>query len=421
MGQYIKVEIKRLFHTLPGFLLSLFSILLLCLFTVLLAERILPEALEVKPFRAGLCVEGSDMMSDYVREYVQQMESTENLIEFCEMERSEMEKALQEEELTAGIIIPERTAESIMDGTNIPIRVLIGAGADTTERYLQTELLSALTECGAALIDVPQAETLLLYEMQVENPAELGRTLDLFHAGLVIGRESWFKKETASAFGSMDMRTYYLASGAALLFLFWGLGSGSFFREQEKNLPVLLERRGICLFAQQGIRQILFFLLYLLPVPVLFWACEAGRAAESMLPGKADIYEAAELILSGRADIYGAAVPALLCAAMLAMQCSFFFQLAPTTGSGIVVSGIWSLAGFFGAGGILPAVFLPKSVTGICEILPAGICMELFQRIVTGSGGTGWQMTKCSILWCLFFGTGGQLIFHWRQRGKKKK
>ena len=407
MGQYIKIEIKRLFHTLPGFFLAVCSVLLLGILTALLAGRFLPKALVIKSFRIGFCIEGNDMMSEYVREYVQQMESTENLIEFCEMQGGEIEAALQEGELAAGIIIPERTAESIMDGTNIPIRVLFRAGTDTAERYLQKELLSALTECGAALIDVPQAETLLLYEMQAENPGELGRMLDLFHVGLVLDRENWFEKETISAFGSIDTKTYYLAAGLTLLFLFWGLGSGSFFREQEKNLPLLLERRGIPLFFQQGIRQVLFIGLYMIPVLILYLAVNAGGAG---MP-----------VLFDSADFGKMAVPILFCIAMLAMQCSFFFQLAPTTGSGIWLNGIWGLVGFFGAGGVLPAVFLPKNLTGICSIFPAGICMEFFQQMIAAKGGAGWQMIKGSALWCLFFGAGGQLLFYGKQRSKKRK
>ncbi len=407
MREYIKLESKRLFHTLPELFLALCSVLLLGLFIILLAGRFLPETLEVRPFRIGLCVEGNDMMSDYVREYVQQMESTENLMEFCEMPGREIEELLQEGKLTAGIIISERTAESIMDGSNIPIRVLIGAGADTTERYLQTELLSTLTECGAVLIDVPQAETLLLYEMQVENPTELGMTLDLFHFGLVLDRENWFEKESISAFGSIDMKTYYMASSLTLLFLLWGLGSGSFFREQEKNLPLLLEGLGIPLYAQQGIRQMLFFLLYLLPTLVLFCGWEVGKEAE--------------LVLAGRTGVFGIVVRVLPCIVMLAMQCSFFFQLAPTTSSGIILNGIWGLVGFFGAGGILPAIFLPGDVTGMCSVLPAGICMELFQQIITGKRGEGELNLQYSILWSIFFCVGGQLIFCGKQWSKRKK
>ena len=173
MRYYIRTEIKRLIHTLPGFLSALAGTLFLALFMVLLAQKFLPEVLEVKPFRIGLCVEGDDRMSAYVKEYVQQMESTENLMEFQEMESAEAEEALQNGELAACIIIPEKTAKSIMDGSNIPIRVLTGNGADNAERYMQRRLLKVLMECGAVMIDVPQAETLLLYEWQVENAEEL--------------------------------------------------------------------------------------------------------------------------------------------------------------------------------------------------------------------------------------------------------
>ena len=405
MGQYIKIETKRLLHTLPGFLSSLLSTVLLALLILFLAGDFLPEVLEVKPFRIGLCVEGSDTMSDYVKNYVQQMESTEDLVEFQEMERGEIEKALQEE-LTACILIPERTAQSIMDGTNIPIRVFMGAGVDNAERYLQKRLLTLLTECGAVMIDVPQAETLLLYEMQVEDPQELGMTLDLFHFGLVTDRENWFEKEMLNAFGSAGLKEYYLAAGLSLVLLFWGLGCGSFFREQG-NLPLLLERRGIPLFFQQGVKQALFIGLYLAPVLLLAAAANVGGGRIPALLSTADMGKMMFLLL--------------LCSAMLALQCSFFFQLAPTAAGGIVCNGIWALAGFFGAGGVLPSVFLPKTVTGICGSLPAGICMELLLQMVTGKGNAGGKTAGIILLWCLLFGLGGQLVFYRKQWSKKRK
>lgn len=391
--QYIKIEAKRLFHTLPGFFSALAAMMALAILIFVLAENFLPKALEVTPFRIGLCVEGDDRISDYMRDYISQMESTRDLVEYQEMSRQEIREALRERELTAGIIIPERTVESIMDGSNIPISVLMGESNENTERYLQGRLIRSLTECGAVMIDVPQAETLLLYEMQVENREELGAVLDLFHFGLVLDRENWFEVTEISAFGAMDIKEYYLASGLTLLLIFWGLGSGGFFREQEKNLPLLLERKGILLFCQEGVKQGLYIIWYLVPVLLLSLAWKSGDAI----------------------------IPGFFCAAMLALQCSFFFQFAPTPAGGIALSGVWGLAGFFGAGGVLPAVFLPKTLTGVCDILPAGVCMELMREAAAGKRGAGRQGTGIALLWCLFFGAGAQLIFCARQRSKKRR
>lgn len=395
MRQYIKIEIKRFLHTLPGFFLSLAATAFFIVLVIALAKNFLPEALEVNPFRIGLCVEGDNGMSNYVRDYILQLESTKGLIEFREMPQQEMREALRESELTAGIIIPEKTAESVMDGSNIPIRVLMAdnTDADNTGHYLQERLIRSLTECGAVMIDVPQAETLILYEMQAENPKELGTKLDLFHLGLVLDRESWFEEREISAFGKADTKEYYMASGLALLLIFWGIGSGSFFREQEKNLPLLLERKGILLFCQEGVKQSLYILWYLVPVLLLSVGLKSG-------------------------DIL---VPGFFCAVMLALQCGFFFRLAPTTSGGIALSGIWGLTGFFGAGGVLPAVFLPKTLTEICGILPAGICMEFMRQFIVEKRGAGWRLTGIAFLWCLFFGAGEQLIFYAKQRSKKRR
>lgn len=424
MKQYIKIEAKRLMSTLSGFLMSLLTVLLFAALLFVLAWNILPKALEVTPFRIGLCIEGSgeNLISVYISKIVQQMESTKDLVEFEEIsfqdiqeeqesnsqemrgEREEsgldmqtrsddgisrrrLRQLLEEKELTACIIIPERTVESIMNGDNIPIRVVMSGKADHAERYLQQRLLMLLTECGAALIDVPQAETLLLYELQVENPEELGKMLDLFHFGLVMEREDWFKKETVSVFGSTGMREYYSAAGLTLLMLFWGLGCGSFFERRQDSLPLLLKRRGISLFFQQGVRQGLYILWYLVPIFGLVIAGGIGRnRVEGMFLG-------------------------MLLAAMFSLQSGFFFVLAPTAAGGMILNSVWGIVGFFGAGGILPTVFLPDFVTKVCEKLPAGICMELLLQ----NTGTGWNAGggggMLCLLWCLLFAAAGQCIY----------
>lgn len=399
MRQYIKIEAKRFFHTLPGFFLSLITAVLFAAVIVFLAESILPEVLEVKPFRVGLCMEGEDFAAAYIREYVKQMDSTEGLVEFREIpfeeiaeiwgnSEEERQSILEEEGLTACIIIPEKTAQSIMDGSNIPVRVVMSRGADHTERYLQQRLLTLLTECGVALIDVPQAETLLLYEMQVEEPEEMGRILDLFHFGLVLERDSWFENETVSAFGNVGINEYYMAAGMTLVLLLWGAGIGSFLRTPENGMSVLLKRRGVSSLFQRGVKQTLFFLWYLiLFLALMIWAKDAG-----LLPF------------------------VLTCSIMLTMQCGFFFEVSPTAAAGTMLCVVWGLVGLFGAGGVLPAVFLPETLTEICGRLPAGICLKLLLEIVARKRGADGKMLGFCLLWCVVFGVAGQLVSLVRQR-----
>lgn len=399
MRQYIKIEAKRFFHTLPGFFLSLITAVLFAAVIVFLAESILPEVLEVKPFRVGLCMEGEDFAAAYIREYVKQMDSTEGLVEFREIpfeeiaeiwgdSEEERQSILEEEGLTACIIIPEKTAQSIMDGSNIPVRVVMRGGAEHTERYLQQRLLTQLTECGAALIDVPQAETLLLYEMQVEESEEMGRILDLFHFGLVLERDSWFENETVSAFGNVGINEYYMAAGMTLVLLLWGAGIGSFLRTPENGMSVHLKRRGVSSLFQRGVKQTLFFLWYLIPfLALMIWAKDAG-----LLPF------------------------VLTCSIMLTMQCGFFFEVSPTAAAGTMLCVVWGLVGLFGAGGVLPTVFLPETLTEICGRLPAGICLKLLLEIVAGKRGADGKMMGLGLMWCVVFGVAGQLVSLARQR-----
>lgn len=379
---YIKLEWKRLIYGLPAFLTAIVGTFLLVGFLYFLAQALLPESLKVTPFKVGLCVEGTDQISEYVRGYMQQMKTTEGLLEFREIRKEEADAALRGGDLAACIIIPERTAESVMDGTNIPVQVIMGTGVENTEKYIQQRLLSILTECGASLIDVPQAETLLLYEIQADDINELGAVLDLFHIGLVFDRESWFDKKEIRTFGSVKTEEYYLAAAFTLVFIFWGLGNGRFLLDKDRNLPLLLKHGGISCSFQNAVRQVIFWAPYFLPSLCL-------------------------ILWKGRAE---AMPPVLILSVMMSLQCSFFFQLAQAVSGGMALNGIWGLAGFFGAGGILPAVFLPQSLVHIAGKLPAGVCMEILLQIVSGKMNISGKTMGAALIWCLLFGAGGLLI-----------
>lgn len=425
MRQYIKVEVKRFFHILPGFFWAVVTVLLFSVLLFSLARRFLPETLTVIPFRVGLCVEGDDLMSNYVNGYIRQMDSIEGLMKFEEVSadeifeermtpsldtreagaisRRKVQDLLEKKKFAACIVIPERTVQSVMDGTNIPVQVVMAAGTEHAERYLQERLLALLTECGAVMIDVPQAETLLLYEMQVENPEKLGQTLDLFHFGLVLGREDWFVTETISAFGGADLEEYYFAAGLTLFFLFWGLGCGSFFRTGEDNMPLLLARKGVMLPCQHAIRQGVYILWYL----TVFFVLSGIFVVQKSMGGN-----------TGGDMLEAVAVPSpallflgILCAVMLALQSSFFFEIVPTTAGGIALNAVFGFLEFFGAGGILPPVFLPRAMTELCGRLPGGICMEWMLRNIAGNGKMDGKMVGGCLLWCLIFGTAGVLVF----------
>ncbi len=88
----------------------------------------------------------------------------------------------------------------------------------------------------------------------------------------------------------------------------------------------------------------------------------------------------------------GIVLPFLFLSIMLSLQCSFFFQLAPTAAGGIVFNGIWGLISFFIAGGMLPSVFLPHGLTDIGNKLPAGICMKMLLDMITGKAAVDGEL-----------------------------
>ena len=151
------------------------------------------------------------------------MKSTEGILEFDVWDETPRPEEMESEELAACIIIPEKTPVSILNGENVPVKIFFPQHVNNTQWYLQTKLIRGLAESGMTYIDVPQTESILLYEIladdEQETKQQLEQIIDLFHLRMVMERESWFQDQTVKKMGAYQFKEYYLASAAVLILL----------------------------------------------------------------------------------------------------------------------------------------------------------------------------------------------------------
>ena len=400
---YFYTELKRLFQYSAGFFMSLLVAGLLCVVLILLAGGLLPETLQVKPFRVAVCVEGEDLISEYIKSYIQNMKSTEGILEFDVWDEAPRPEEMESEELAACIIIPEKTPVSILNGENVPVKIFFPQHVNNTQWYLQTKLIRGLAESGMTYIDVPQTESILLYEIlsddEQETKQQLEQIIDLFHLRMVMERESWFQDQTVKKMGAYQFKEYYLASAAVLILLLWGVGiGGGYICGQQMQWKLLQKRRGVSLFWQYFYSRVVFCIPY-----VLFLICCIGM-----------------LIFVNGSTSAGNAITGKVCyrlcwmVILAALQSALFFQLFEKTSSGIFALLVWNLAGYVCAGGVLPDAFLPEKVTKAAGFLPQGICMQNMLSIVSQEKGMMGQNLNILIGYSIFLFLAGLCFEYFR-------
>ena len=399
---YFYTELKRLFQYSAGFFMSLLVAGLLCVVLILLAGGLLPETLQVKPFRVAVCVEGEDLISEYIKSYIQNMKSTEGILEFDVWDETPRPEEMESEELAACIIIPEKTPVSILNGENVPVKIFFPQHVNNTQWYLQTKLIRGLAESGMTYIDVPQTESILLYEIladdEQETKQQLEQIIDLFHLRMVMERESWFQDQTVKKMGAYQFKEYYLASAAVLILLLWGVGIGGYICGQQMQWKLLQKRRGVSLFWQYFYSRVVFCIPY-----VLFLICCIGM-----------------LIFVNGSTSAGNAITGKVCyrlcwmVILAALQSALFFQLFEKTSSGIFALLVWNLAGYVCAGGVLPDAFLPEKVTKVAGFLPQGICMQNMLSIISQEKGMMGQNLNILIGYSIFLFLAGLCFEYFR-------
>ena len=369
-------ELKRFIQYSTAFFISLLVTGLLALFLVLLAEGLLPDSLHMQPFKVGLCVEGEDLVSEYIKSYVTSMKSTEGIWEFEVKEKIPTVQQMEEENLAACIIIPERTVDTILSGENIPIQVCFPKHVNNTQWYLQTRLIRGLTKCGATYIDVPQTETILLYEKMADSDMEikqqLEQVLDVFHFRMVMERENWFLEKTIPKLGAYGLKEYYVSSAAVFILLLCGMGIGGYLCCSSTKEKLLLERNGFSIGRQYGFGRVVYFIPYFLFV--VFFIGMLGNGFGSSLGIFGD-----GLGISFGIKNVGLL---LLMAVVACLQSAFIFQIFEKASSGVFTLFIWNIVGFICAGGLLPDAFLPEKVTKVASILPQGMLLRNMLAIV---------------------------------------
>lgn len=405
-SKLISLEWKRALKVLP---LMLAETLILCVFLgmfLILCQKLFFADTFLQRIPIGLVMEEENSMTELALSYLEGMESTSSACEFRKMSQEEGRRALERGEIAALMVLPEEMMEAILDSRNYPVKVYFPRNSS-----LGALLIKELTDAGAGMLSVAQAEVYAAYDMNLSlgNPEELSKLekdINLFNMKFAMARERLIRTRTLQISEEIPLLTHYLASGITLLLMLWGIACGRFLKGDNQAFGRQLLRAGIRRWQWMFAKLSGTLLVLGIGTVCIFGLLAALRPKLGMLgmPGIEAGFTAAGLP--------GLAIM-LLCIAALLLFC---YQAAPGRSSAMILIFIITLVLIFVSGGFIPAVFLPESLNSLAQWLPGNAFIHVIASVLGAfDTGAGLQSSLLVLLvWSGLFYLASLLINMWK-------
>lgn len=364
---YLKLTGKLALFQLPKQLLIGGGLVLVMLCVALVGQNALYGEGIYEKQTVAVVLEADSMMTKMAMQYVQKMDSVNTACRFKTMEKEKAVKALEEGEIIACMLVPEAVLEDILSGKNTPVQVMFRAGSS-----FEKEVIRQLTQAGAELLGIAQAQIYAVYDIALEKNAleQLGmleQDINEWNLAIALEREHFFETKEITVLGKVSMASFYYASAGLLLLFLWGI-SASFMRQAgDSSCAKMLERSGTGIVWQK--------LCQLLVEALFLFVLQCGYFLMIRLLSDVDsTIRFMEFLLVQL-------ITAIFISCMHLFAYSGWKEQGMTT-SVLVISSVLML---FLSGGFIPHAFLPEKIEEIAKILPSTWLLEL-QSVLLESG-----------------------------------
>ena len=361
----IQLEVKRALKRLGYLYLGMAALLILAGTAAFLTGRLAYGDRVSERISIGVVLPENDRLAGKAMSMAASLESVSSLCDFVTVDGKTVEEGLKNGEFYAVMKIPEGLVESIMDGTNLPVRVVFPGKASVEGRIFRE-----LTEAGAAILGSAQAgiyagdqviqtkgESMGLSPEESQKAIACSeQDLNEIYLSYSLAREDYFLAQKVSATGDLDLVSYYGISGFILALLLMairaGIGGGKRVLARVAGLGYL-------------------FILAAVPMWLIYGLLE-GEIFTGKISGN-QLFDLLRQMICICSVCAGAAVLAV-----------FLFEASGSLLGGMMLLFLTAAAQHFLAGGFLPLVFLPGAVRKLAPFLPSGILMDVMKTAVSG-------------------------------------
>ena len=406
--QYLYIEIKKTVRIFPRMLLQ--AILLMAIIAVIAFCGV--KSMDREPLAVnvdiGVVVHEDNTMTRMALNYVQNMESVTQICRFVQVSEEEGLRQLERGKIAALVVLPEQLVEGIMNGQNPKVEVVF-----PKDVKLEAMLLRELTESGAGLLRVAQAEiygaidTAVEYGL-MEQLSVMEAEIDSFNLAFALDRLAMYDEETVTAVGRMSVLQYYAASGMILFLLLTGMAVYPVMQREPAVFRKQLVRQGVGTLWQDFCRWICGWLCLGLLAGA---AWVIFGAAANLVP------DDGKKVLSGLASGRNrspAGVRAAMILLILITVATLIYMIYGMAGSrtgSILLIFLFSVLMVYLSGGFIPSVLMPQTMQAVGDKLPTAYLIQAFGGLLTGY--TDGVIRQCITGMCIYtvvFGALGYVL-----------
>ncbi len=360
---YLQMECKRTLKSIPYVLTGAIVLVVLAGTIAFSASKLLYSGRAVGRIEVGVVMPEEDALARMAMRMVSSLDSVKGLCHFTYVEAAQGRRQLKDGELLALLELPEGLVEGIMDGSNVPVTVVLPDNAG-----LEAAVFKELTGAGTSLLKTAQAgiyaadDYLNTCEMTT-SIARAERDLNEVVLRYALTRERCFSEEEVSAAGDVGAAVYYGISAVVGILLLLGIPAACIAGPFRPATEEMLMRIGIGRVQRTAARtfSLGFLLLLFLSVPAALAACrglfQAGAAALCM---------------------------GILLCLTAAGWIHLHYELCRNETAAILLLFGTTVVMLFMSGGIIPSVFLPEAVQAAGKWTPAAFFADGIRFMITG-------------------------------------
>lgn len=372
--QYIRIEYKRMLSSFGHMMISIIVMILIIGLGTVGVGFAMTHLTDYEKVTVAMVLPESEEASTLktLSSLIQMQDSVSDIANFTYLSVDEAKEGIRDGSVQAAIIFGDTFIQDVMTGVNTPAIVLLPSDTE-----LNTEIFREEVKNGISLIRTGEAGIYAVtdawisgYSMVISRSDMENLLTDLFTMK-ALDRNSVIDGSTVSAFGEDDIVQYYMASGLAMVFLFFGLVFGNLYAGNDITVRKKLRVNGIGA-ALSGVVRILVMTTFVLTISILM-ICFAMIYTKN-----AGIY------LNFYFDL--SIIPGLL---LLAFSLSGFFHfiysLSDIEAQNAMILLLGAVFMSFTSGCIFPMAFLPKALQKIGMYMPmrtwrVGLSQILFSQ-----------------------------------------
>lgn len=216
------LDMKRMFKILPKIILGAFVIIIVILSMIFCLSNIKYKDNFSSKVPIALSIPENDKKAKLMINVIKEMDTIKNSVKFINMDKEKALDSVKKGEAFAAIIIPKGFTDGIINGDNIPAKIVLPKNSS-----FESTIVKTLTDSGAKTLSLAQAVIYSMTDFFYDNnmkynikqvESELNKELINF----TLPRSDYFKHESIDIRGGLTMFENYTASGLSF-FVFLSL------------------------------------------------------------------------------------------------------------------------------------------------------------------------------------------------------